>query len=306
MPARGERTGRDAAPALTPPSIGLRRASRRRPLLVVGALAPSSSRVSTTAASRQRGIAVAFAVFIALGESCGSALPGGREAAPIGTAGALAYALLAAFGGTRPTTAPLQVVAVVAVGHAGRRRSRTWSPAARPASTGSARRLLAVGVAAALFRRSLARRLPGRRLQRGRSTLAARGRHGGGRAGHRRCRRGCSRAAVRAGARPRSVRAPSLRDELRALVGLGAAIGATGVLIALAGAAHGLLGAAGVRASRCCSRSSRSAATPRSARPTLQTIRALSRVTELGGYTETGHSRRVSDAGASPSAASWA
>ena len=28
---------------------------------------------------------------------------------------------------------------------------------------------------------------------------------------------------------------------------------------------------------------------------TLQTIRALSRVTELGGYTETGHSRRVSE-----------
>ena len=38
----------------------------------------------------------------------------------------------------------------------------------------------------------------------------------------------------------------------------------------------------------------------------LQTIRALSRVTELGGYTETGHSRRVSSVSVSRSVVSWA
>ena len=33
---------------------------------------------------------------------------------------------------------------------------------------------------------------------------------------------------------------------------------------------------------------------PRRFEPNLQTVRALSRVTEVGGYVETGHSRRVS------------
>ena len=47
----------------------------------------------------QPAIAVAFGVFIAVGEVVRVNLPGDREAAPLGAAGALAYALLADFGG---------------------------------------------------------------------------------------------------------------------------------------------------------------------------------------------------------------
>ncbi len=39
-------------------------------------------------------MAVAFGILIALGELLRLGLPGGREAAPIATAGAMAYALL--------------------------------------------------------------------------------------------------------------------------------------------------------------------------------------------------------------------
>jgi response regulator RpfG family c-di-GMP phosphodiesterase len=83
------------------------------------------------------------------------------------------------------------------------------------------------------------------------------------------------------------------RDEFRAIVGIGSAIGATGVLIALAAEVMGYW------------------ALPVFALPLLvaqfsfrryaairatysQTIEALSRVSEVGGYTESGHSLRVS------------
>jgi HD superfamily phosphodiesterase len=86
--------------------------------------------------------------------------------------------------------------------------------------------------------------------------------------------------------------AAAARDELRALLGIGSAIGATGVLIALAAEVMGYW------------------ALPLFALPLLvaqfsfrryasiratydQTIQALSRVTEVGGYTETGHAQRV-------------
>jgi HD-GYP domain-containing protein (c-di-GMP phosphodiesterase class II) len=75
-------------------------------------------------------------------------------------------------------------------------------------------------------------------------------------------------AVLAAGARVAEEGTPlraAFRDELRALFGISSAIGATGVLIALVRATY------------------------------LQTVRALSRVTELGGYTDTGHARRVSE-----------
>lgn len=85
----------------------------------------------------------------------------------------------------------------------------------------------------------------------------------------------------------------ALRDEIRAKLALCAAIGATAMLIAVATTAMGPAALmvftapilvtqfafrryAGIRATY------------------LQTVRALSRVTEVGGYVETGHSRRVS------------
>jgi len=60
--------------------------------------------------------ALAFAALIALGELLRLNLPGDREAAPIGTACALAYALLIQVGTTPARHSALQVVAVTGIG----------------------------------------------------------------------------------------------------------------------------------------------------------------------------------------------
>ena len=60
------------------------------------------------------GTALAFGMFIAFGEVVRITLPGGRDAAPIATAGALAYTLLTTVDGVPAGQTALQVVAVVA------------------------------------------------------------------------------------------------------------------------------------------------------------------------------------------------
>ena len=105
----------------------------------------------------QPGIAVAFGAFIACGELARITLPGGRDAAPIATAGALGYVLLTTLRETgdpppvETQQSALQVVAVVVVAmlvgvapHAVTRRA--------PSVDSMARRLLTIGVAAAVFR----------------------------------------------------------------------------------------------------------------------------------------------------------
>ena len=87
-------------------------------LLVAAAGMLLVAAVAQTAAAGlvQPRTALAFGALIALGELLRLTLPGGREAAPIGSAGALGYALLLRVG-TEPATAPaLQVAAVTAVG----------------------------------------------------------------------------------------------------------------------------------------------------------------------------------------------
>ena len=231
-------------------------------------------------------IAISFAAFIALGELARITLPGGRDAAPIATAGALAYALLTTFDQSPVKHGSLQVVAVVAFAMligvfphvvAGR----------APSTDSMARRLLAIGFAAAVFRGTgldaLVSDLEGF-LQ----ALVMIGIVAGTMAVD-----AVLAAAVRAG----TDRAPFvavLRNEGRAQVGIGSAIGATGALIALAASIMGnwalpvfviplLLTQFSFRRYAAIRATS------------LQTIRALSRVTELGGYTEAGHSRRVSE-----------
>ena len=54
-------------------------------------------------------------MFIAVGEVVRITLPGDREAAPIGAAAALAYALLGTFGGEPTTHTVCDVVTVTAV-----------------------------------------------------------------------------------------------------------------------------------------------------------------------------------------------
>jgi hypothetical protein len=233
----------------------------------------------------QPGVALAFGAFIALGELARITLPGGRDAAPVATAGALAYALTTNFGDMQARQSAWQVVAVVAVAMllgvvphvvAGR----------APSVDTLARRLLSVGVAAAVFRGTPLHAHVGDWLPLVTvsimvaivfatlvldATLVAM------------IRAGTDRAPFRA----------VLRNELRAQLGIGSAIGATGALIALAATVMGGWSLPVFVIPLLLTQFSfRRYAAIRAT--TLQTIRALSRVTELGGYTETGHSRRVS------------
>ena len=258
-------------------------------VVIVAALLLAFASVVVTASPDglvRPGIAVAFAAFIALGELARITLPGGRDAAPIATAGALAYALLITFDQGAVEHGALQVVAVVAFAMligvfphvvAGR----------APSTDTMARRLLAIGFAASVFRSTgldaVVRDLEGflqAVIMVGivAATVAV---------------DAALAAAVRAG----TDRAPFLavlRNEGRAQVGIGSAIGATGALIALAASIMGVWALPVFVIPLLLTQFSfRRYAAIRAT--SLQTIRALSRVTELGGYTESGHSRRVSE-----------
>jgi hypothetical protein len=230
--------------------------------------------------------AVAFAAFIALGEVVRITLPGGRDAAPIATAGALAYTLLTTIHGDPATHSALQVAAVVSVAmlagvvpHVVARRA--------PLIDTLARRLLVIGFAAGIFRGTgvdeWLRPEPGwlqAMVMVAAVALAL-----------------AADAMLAAGVRVGADGAPFvavLRNESRAQLGIGSAIGATGALIALAATIMGAWALPVFVIPLLLTQFSfRRFAAVRAS--TLQTIRALSRVTELGGYTETGHSRRVSE-----------
>src|SRR4051794_4187137 len=177
-------------------------------------------------------VAVAFGAFIALGELARITLPGGRDAAPIATAGALAYALLNTFEQQPMHHSALQVVAVVAIAMLIGVMPHVVAGRAPSADT-LARRLLALGFAVAVFRTSglddvvrYSRGFVGASIMV--AIVAATG-----------AVDAVLAAAVRAG----QDRAPFfavLRNEGRAQVGIGSAIGATGALIALAASIMGI------------------------------------------------------------------
>src|ERR1700733_4864735 len=114
--------------------------------------------VAHTAAARITNpqIAIAFGSVIAIGELPRLSQPGGREAAPIATAAALAYALLLRVGAlppdqAAPRVAALQVITVTAVGMTV--GALPHIAAGRPAGlTGMATRLVAVACGAFAFR----------------------------------------------------------------------------------------------------------------------------------------------------------
>lgn len=230
-------------------------------------------------------VAIAFGAFIAVGELISINLPGYRVAAPLAVAGALGYALLESFPDEPVTYGVTQVVAVVAVGTVvGAIPNLTLGR--QPQLDVLARRLLTVAFAAALFRPlynsgaldslSGSWRLPALMLVIVALAGAADVVLG---------------AVVRSSQR-RSPFLPTLRDEGRAYVGIGAAIGATGVLIALAAAVMGYWALPVFAIPLLIAQFSfRRYAAIRATYS--QTIHALSRVTEFGGYTERGHARRV-------------
>ncbi|MFJ5120305.1 HD-GYP domain-containing protein [Kitasatospora sp. NPDC088548] len=250
------------------------------------------------------GVALAFVALIAVGECVRITLPGDREQAPIGAAGALAYALLGPLRGLPTAHGGLQVVAVTGAGllvavllalpapvllprGAGPRRRPPWADPAR--RDGAARRLLGVGFAAAVFQPLYTSGLVDRFSAEGPTygafltavaALAAL----------------CDATLAALLRRARSgLRFPAvLEDELRSLFGIGSAIVATGMLVSLAAGEVGLWAlplfcaplllaqvsfrrAAGIRAT------------------TGQAIASLAKATEVAGYTPPGHARRVAD-----------
>jgi hypothetical protein len=246
-------------------------------MLVVAAVAQTAS-----AGLVQPRDALAFGALISLGELLRLSLPGDREAAPLGSAGALGYALVLRIGVDPARQSALQVVAVMAAGMTV--GALPHLAAGRPAGVaGMASRLLAVAFVALLFRPIASMRLlhhvwPALAVM---VLLVVAG--------------WFAECVVRALIRADALRARfavALGDEIRVQVPLGAAVGASAILIVFAAYVMGLVALAifiapllvtqvafrryaGIRATY------------------LQTVRALARVTEVGGYVEDGHSHRV-------------
>ncbi|MFJ2740394.1 HD-GYP domain-containing protein [Streptomyces sp. NPDC087440] len=225
------------------------------------------------------GTALAFGVLICLGEFAHR----GGEAAPLATAGALAYALLGHCGGEVTTHGVAQVVVVSAAGSLLGMLARR----SRPGPDRCARRVLTVGFAAVLFQPAYNSGVVDAWVGHGSLyalflavLLALTGL----------CEAVLAAALVRA--RTGHPYGPLLRDELRALRGIGSAVCASGVVMALAVGVVGLW------------------ALPVFCVPLLltqlsfrrygevrdtyrQTIASLARATEIAGHTRPGHAHRV-------------
>lgn len=247
---------------------------------------------------REPGHALAFGVLITIGELARwGAQPGEREPAPLGAAGALAYALLGSSGGEPTSHGVLQVIAVLVaaqlvacVPHVAR--------GSGPGPDQVARRILTVVFAAVCFQPL---------YNSGRSEswfgdgpyyaafllvllgLTAL------------CDAVLGALLLQARTLPRSLRAvgatpvpygPLLRDELRALRGIGSAVCATGAVMALGVAVAGLWALPVLCVPLLLTQVSfrRFAAVRTTYR---QTIASLARSTEIAGYTPHGHARRV-------------
>lgn len=235
------------------------------------------------------GHALAFGVLITIGELARwGALPGEREPAPLGAAGALAYALLGRSGGEPTGQGVLQVIAVLvaaqlvaSVPHVAR--------GSGPGPDQLARRVLTVVFAAVCFQplynsgRSESWFGDGPYyaafllLLLGLTAL---------------CDAVLGALLLRAGT-PVPY-GPLLRDELRALTGIGSAVCATGAVMALGVAAAGLWALPVLCVPLLLTQLSfrRFVAVRTTYR---QTIASLARSTEIAGYTPHGHAHRVAE-----------
>ncbi|MFJ6482942.1 MULTISPECIES: HD-GYP domain-containing protein [unclassified Streptomyces] len=234
------------------------------------------------------GAALAFAALITVGEVARRDRqdPLGRHPAPLGSAGALAYALLGQNAGQPTHHGVLQTVAVVVaavlpgiVPHIARGRG--------PALDHLSRRVLTVAFAAACFQPLY----NSGRLEQwvgqgpylvgfllfllGLTALCD-----------------AVLAAALAGARTGRPYGPLLHDELRSQLGVGSAICATGVVMALGAAVAGLWAITVFSVPLLLTQLSFHRIT--AIRTTYrQTITSLARATEIAGCTRPGHSRRV-------------
>ncbi|MFB9963700.1 HD-GYP domain-containing protein [Sinosporangium siamense] len=260
-------------------------------LLICTAGLVSLAGIAYTAASGllEPKVAVGFGVLIAAGELARLTMPGNREVAPIGAAAALGYTLLIDVGGQAIKHPALQVVAVLAVGMIAGALPHL-AVGTPPRLDAMARRLLTGALLAFVFR-PIAGPLRDMATSEGGTWLPALGVMS-----VLICAALFVEVVIAAMLRAEQVRTAfrvAIRDELRMAAPLGAAVAASGMLLALASHSMGLVALlvfaapllvtqvafrkyAGIRATY------------------LQTVRALSRVTEVGGYVEPGHSRRVS------------
>ncbi|MGW2934667.1 HD-GYP domain-containing protein [Streptomyces sp. NPDC001156] len=229
-------------------------------------------------------VALAFGVLVAVGELSRWSDSDERESTPLGAAGALSYALLGQNAGHPTHHGVQQVVTVVlaaclagCVPHVARGRG--------PTADHLTRRLLTVGFATVCFQPLYAQgRLrdwsgPAYALLLVAllvlTTLCD-----------------AVLAAALAHSRTRWPFGPLLRDELRARVGIGSAVCATGAVMSLAVAVVGLWALPVFSLPLLLTQLSyrRYAAVRTTYR---QTIASLARATEIAGYTPAGHARRV-------------
>jgi hypothetical protein len=234
-------------------------------------------------------ISIAFAAFIAIGEILRITLPGGRQAAPLAAAGSIAFALVSAFSvGSYPDieAGAAMALAVTVVTSGSVIGAFPSAIAGRGIHLDElARRILTTLLAAAL----IAGMLPHIQSKAHAwqlalaMTVAA-------------LVAAVADAVLAAAVRASQAHAPfgtAVVDEFRALLGISSAISATGVLIALAVPTMGFWALPVFAVPLLLTQFSfRRYATIEATY--LQTIRSLAKVTEVGGYTETGHSRRVS------------
>src|SRR6201986_1205611 len=255
-------------------------------LLVVAAGVVLVASVAQTAVEglQDPRIAIAFGALIAFGEVLRLNLPGDRETAPIGFAGALAYALLINVGTKFVQHSAEQVLTVAAIGMI--IGALPHLAVGRPARvSGMAVRLLCVACVAYIFRPLASNSAVERHwglavtLMTALTVLAL-----------------LLEAVLTALLRVDEQRARfrvALMDEMRVQLPLGAAVGASALLIAFAAEVMGLAALAVFTAPLLVTQVAfRRYAGIRATY--LQTVRALAKVTEIGGYVEAGHSERVS------------
>jgi len=228
--------------------------------------------------------ALAFGALIAFGELLRLNLPGDREAAPIASAGAIGYALLLRVGDTPVRNGADQVIAVTAIAMIV--GALPHLAVGRPARlTAMSARLLAVACVAIAFRPLANDSAIGGKWWDELPVMLALV-----------IVAWLFEAVVSALVRTEALRTKfvvALGDEFRVQIPIGAATGASALLIAFAAEVMGLAAVAVFAAPLLVTQ----VALRRYAgiRATyLQTVRALARSTEVGGYVEAGHSARVS------------
>jgi hypothetical protein len=255
-------------------------------LLIAAAGMLAVAAIASTAVTGvvQVGDAVAFGSLVALGELLRITLPGNRESAPIAAGGALGYALLLDIGAIPAHQSALQVIMVTAGGMIV--GALPHLAAGRPAKlTGMASRLVAVACVAFIFRPLAPTHLIQKHWWLALAVMALLV-----------VLAWFTDAVIGALIRAEELRARfnvALWDELRVQLPLGTAVGASALLIAFSSEVMGLYAVwvftGPLLVSQVAFRRYVGIRTTY-----LETVRALSRMTEIGGYVEGGHSRRVS------------